>query len=1038
MTDFPTNSGESSKANHVDEDGDRDSVELLLEEFSDAIRNGHSPSIDQYAADHPDHADRIRDLFPLVMALEESSETPHTVNAYGALPAQPPLTPDARLGDFCIIREIGRGGMGVVYEAHQESLGRRVALKLLPRQAIRNERLIQQFEREARIAARLHHTNLVSLHGVGEHEGHYFLVMELIQGASLDRVLDHVPELLDAPRSAVKDVSEQKRSGGAGSNEEEDVDAARQLAQRLAGYDDAGNGAPRSRKSRKAAYFRKIAKIGRDAAHAIDYAARQGVLHRDIKPGNLILDHEARVHISDFGISRPLDLTASANAQAGGPEEPVRVTKTVDGTFAYMAPESFRGHLDRRSDIYSLGVTIYELLTREPAWRDGGLSEAMKRVADDSFTVSSLRAIDDAIPRDLETIVMKAAAAEPRQRYARAGDLAADLDRFLEDRPIAARRSSRVEHAIRWASRNRLSAALLGLACSLMLLFLGVLSVSYLRVQQSNAEVTASLGRETRLRERSQEALSVATSALNQIFDEFVPPDLVHSNYVPGGGNKSDQVADIPPETAAVMDSLIKFYDRLSDQTDSRDEVGVSSIRAMGRVGDLYLYLGQPDRARQRYIDAIETIWQRRENPDWTDGLAVEAARLCNQIGLLYYRQRQYTSANAWHEKAIEQLNLRQTGRTVPADEMDAARFQEARACYYLGRRQMENPLRVAIDHLSRPQHPPGGGPPRHGPPQPGGPPSGGPPRGFPPPDRDRRGRRPPPRNSTGPFGPVSTSTNVKRREQLLKAISILQSASPDNAPGSSHAFFDSNAYRFLLACTQRELGGLSGGDHEQQATLLLRQLAAQSGQNALYRYELVETLRRRNFDQSLSNASAAAITALDEALVMIDGLLAEDPDNLRYQISRMHVLHRRGHVCVMRAGRSDQPYALVAQAVENLTAAKAQMQSVLKLAPEIETDRLWALVVEGSLIDALLLSGQQQRAVDSIAQAAEHYSDWIDLVTRRHGLPQAPGADAAEPAAGKPPQDLQAAHELASVFIRLSHRAEVSPAPFIKLRDEF
>src|ERR1700733_9087627 len=169
---------------------ERNPVELLAEEFLDRKRRGEQPTLREYAERHPELADEIRDLFPALLMIENLDESSGATT--GSLAGDNGAAASIRLerlGDYRILREIGRGGMGVVYEAEQESLGRRVALKVLSAGSLLDQKQVQRFEREAKAAARLHHTNIVPIFGVGQQDGHHYFVMQLIAGLGLDVVL---------------------------------------------------------------------------------------------------------------------------------------------------------------------------------------------------------------------------------------------------------------------------------------------------------------------------------------------------------------------------------------------------------------------------------------------------------------------------------------------------------------------------------------------------------------------------------------------------------------------------------------------------------------------------------------------------------------------------------------------------------------------------------------------------------------------------------------------------------------------------------
>jgi serine/threonine protein kinase len=401
----------------------------------------------------------------------EASPPSPTQDAIPALPGdadQPPQVLSGevpeRLGEYRILREVGRGGMGVVYEAIQESLGRHVALKVLPFSGLLGPTHLERFRREARAAAALHHTNIVPVFGVGEDSGVHFFAMQYIEGQSLDRVLREVQRLRKIPNAPAtshalaSQVAEALLGGRFSPANGERVASSGLGVAGILGQAEAACGAQPVAEvadgngRSETGYFRAVARVGVQVADALEYAHRQGVLHRDIKPANLLLDTAGTVWITDFGLAK-----LEGNEALTSPGDLV-------GTLRHMAPERFEGRSEPRSDVYSLGLTLYEMLTLRPAYGDVdpvALIEHVRREAP-----PALRRINPRIPRDLETTVLKAMARESGDRYATAGALAEDLRHFLADRPIRARRSSTLEHCWRWCRRNR---AVAGLAAGLLL-----------------------------------------------------------------------------------------------------------------------------------------------------------------------------------------------------------------------------------------------------------------------------------------------------------------------------------------------------------------------------------------------------------------------------------------------------------------------------------------------------------------------------------------------------------------------------------------
>lgn len=478
--------------------GDYSLLDQLAEEFADRYRRGERPPLKEYLDRYPELADDLRRLLPAMVEIEQVKED--------GLPAEPSaLTPPlTHLGDYHILREIGRGGMGVVYEAEQVSLGRRVALKLLPEQKLRDARQKRRFEREARAAAKLHHTNIVPVFGVGEHEGQPYYVMQLIQGLGMDAVLDELRQLQSASTAAPtrpagepvpsrKDLSvnEMAKSLLTGAfswsppDAAADADVSPTMAATVEQHAVAVAASPSNPSSAtsavssssfvlpgqgaaevkarggKSTYWRSVARIGVQVASALEYAHKQNILHRDVKPSNLLLDMHGTVWVTDFGLAKLDD------------QQNLTETGDILGTFRYMSPEAFDGRTDARSDVYALGLTLYEMLALRPAFNERERNRLLKQVT--MAEPTPLRRLNPAIPRDLATIAHKAIERDPARRYQTAGELEADLQRFLDDEPIKARHVGSVERLSRWCGRNR---AVASLATSVLLLITTLAVVS--------------------------------------------------------------------------------------------------------------------------------------------------------------------------------------------------------------------------------------------------------------------------------------------------------------------------------------------------------------------------------------------------------------------------------------------------------------------------------------------------------------------------------------------------------------------------------
>jgi WD40 repeat protein/serine/threonine protein kinase len=431
---------------------ERDPLDELAAEFVKRHRRGERPSLTEYTERYPELADEIREVFPALVLMEEVRPDPPAAGGSSPGPQPPPLE---RLGDYRLLREVGRGGMGVVYEAEQESLGRRVALKVMLAHAVLDPRQVSRFQREARAAARLHHTNIVPVFGVGEANGLHYYVMQFIHGLSLDEVLAELKKLrqADGAAAAAKPDGEPTAVSVAqallsGQTPLSAPTAADELsAAHLPGQPERSTLTDSGRQ-----YWTSVARVGLQAAEALAYSHAQGTLHRDIKPSNLLLDTQGAVWVADFGLAKAAD------------SEDLTHTGDVVGTLRYMAPERFGGRSDARSDVYSLGLTLYELLTLRPAFPETDRNKLLGRVLHEE--PPRPRQCNPSAPADLETIVLKAMAKDPADRYPKAADLAEDLRRFLDDKPIRARPLGPVERLCRWGRRHPGTA---GLAAALTL-----------------------------------------------------------------------------------------------------------------------------------------------------------------------------------------------------------------------------------------------------------------------------------------------------------------------------------------------------------------------------------------------------------------------------------------------------------------------------------------------------------------------------------------------------------------------------------------
>jgi serine/threonine protein kinase len=468
----------------------------LVEELTARLQGGERLDVDAYLRDHPEHADRLQQLLPALQMLGELSRS----GSSGRVLHSDTDPVAGNLGDFRIVREVGRGGMGIVYEAEQVSLHRRVALKVLPFAATMDPRQLQRFHTEAQAAACLHHQNIVPVYFVGCERGVHFYAMQFIDGLPLSELIRQMrPE--EAPRGAIS-----------GSARETIVASPTPRA--------AGDSTPLAEEGQPGRdFFRKVAGLGVQAAEALDHAHHMGIVHRDIKPGNLLLDGRGNLWVTDFGL---------AQVQQGGGI--LTMTGDLVGTLRYMSPElalAKRLVVDHRTDIYSLGSTLYELLALQPAFEGSDRHELLRRIAFEE--PKRVRRINKAIPAELETIALKAMEKHPKDRYATAQELADDLRRWREDRPIRARRPSWRQVATKWARRHRTFVG----AAVVVFLLVGLLGggaalwwVQKRAVAEGEARAALKEATELQQQERWPEALSAIRRAKGVLVGFRPDPEL--------------------------------------------------------------------------------------------------------------------------------------------------------------------------------------------------------------------------------------------------------------------------------------------------------------------------------------------------------------------------------------------------------------------------------------------------------------------------------------------------------------------------------
>ncbi len=923
---------------------DRNPVELLADEFAARLRRGECPSVSEYSRRFPELADELNDLLPTVAAIEQlrASESAERQSEQAVL-SPPPNVPEF-IGDYRILREVGRGGMGVVYEAEQQSLNRRVALKILSSHAADSPRRTERFEREAKAAARLHHTNIVPVFGVGQQDGMHYYVMQFIDGVALDEVLAELKEpktvgdnatttMRDAAKSetphssaaaiaagTLRNAVIERRKGhgspsdvlgsgtkshdAAGESNVAETNGDRDAA---ATIEQSANGAKTAARAHLPAefgsqYWKNVAHIGVELGDALQYAHEHGILHRDVKPSNVLLDNDGSVWITDFGLAKHEELDG--------------VTKTGDivGTLRYMAPEQFNSQTDARSDVYSLGLTLYEMLTLRPAFDETNHGPLIKQKVEDAPPPP--HSLNPNIPRDLETITLKACATDPAHRYQTAGDLAADLQRFLEDRPILARRATSLERLWRWSRRNP-SIAALGSLAAMLLIMVAVVSaignyrtnlalshVSSERQKAIDARIQAEAAKEqadqaktqaeeqrnraTAEHDRAEANLALAIKSLDDMISNIAARGVPQSFEIELDeldDESSDTVAQHQtPLTAAdaeLLKGLLKFFDEFAKQNGS--DLRVETAKAYRRAGDIQQRLGQNDEAIAALREALRIYDELAEKQSAADDVLARA-EILNDLSQAYRKTGQFGESMSANKSAIDLL------RKQPPEiaTTSACRFALAQSYLAFGPQPMFAGMPVGRGEKNDPDRE---GFKNHGP--------------RPRPESGRRPNGPP--SKSGFFGGDKRHPEFHRfaptenfQQQGVAILEALIAEEPDN-PEYKLAMARYHRANFMSPFV-RHGSPEKAEESLSTAISLLEELAADHPQQPLYRYELADTLLLSSFGERPFEADEADRSRVERAAAIAEELAAEFPYVNEYRAvsagsqSRLASLdHRRG-----------------------------------------------------------------------------------------------------------------------------------------------
>jgi serine/threonine protein kinase len=596
----------------LDELTDEQKVRLtdVLDRYLRALEGGFPPPRQQLFEAHSDLAgplrmylDNLDDLHDVAAAFGK-----HDATADDTSPRDPG---EKRLGDFVLVREVGRGGMGVVYEARQISLARRVALKVLPFAAVLESRQIARFKNEAQAAAQLHHPNIVPVYAVGVERGVHYYAMQFIDGQPLDRAIAELRPA--APREARASLASTVSTSNAAHRDtpQSGPPPALDLAREPSFL--------RRQHASRQEYFRAVMRLGIQAAQALHAAHSYGIVHRDIKPSNLLVDDDGKLWVTDFGLARC--------------QNDMTLTRTGDvvGTWQYMSPEQALGEaalVDHRTDVYSLGATLYELATLQPAYAGENREKLLARI--DRRDPPRPRSIDPHLPADLENVLLKAMARERDDRYLTAQDLADDLRRVLEGQPTVARPPTLVDRLSKFARRHR---RMVAAAAALVLVATAGLAASTLLINRERAQAQANFARAEHYFRQAQNTVD----ALGSVFAE--------------------RLAEVPGAEQArreLLDETLQYYRRFIDEAGDDPTLRADLATTYGKIGALNDQMGLAGEAFAAHESAIELLEKlvadQPASADYRQRLAV-----CrNNLALSLARAGRTDEARRTYQQAID------------------------------------------------------------------------------------------------------------------------------------------------------------------------------------------------------------------------------------------------------------------------------------------------------------------------------------------------------------------------------------------------
>ena len=559
----------------------------LLDQYLQGLETGQRPDIAELLSGNEDlqkvflaYLEKLESLYGVAVRSEGTS--------VGST-----LTVPQQLGEFQMIRPIGRGGMGIVYEALQSSIGRRVALKILPWDRSIDDLQVARFQNEARSAGLLDHPNIVPIFGVGTDQGMHYFAMQFIDGVSLDELL----------HARLGSADEHTEDGNA--KDRRSADLSYQTHDRVA----------RSRQS--LGDWKQCVGWVISIAEALHHAHSQGVIHRDIKPSNLILDHAGRIWVTDFGLAR--------SAKNGS----LTTSGDMLGTMRYMSPEQASGRsalVDGRCDIYSLAATLYEILTLHPVVDAESTVEILQQINDHQFVPLRKRRSD--LPRDLESVINKALSYRRDERYDTAEEFAEELRRVIDGRPTKARPPTTFDLVAKFASKHRKTACVMFLIGAIATVGLSIATITFASLKESEATFA--------MKAKQKEHLARA------VVDRL-------------GSQTAELLADIPaaePVRRRLLTETLSYYEQLVAESRTDPTLRFDQAITLRKIGRLQMELGQFSPSIESLTQS-ERLMQTLVRKSPGNSMRLQWSMTQNDLGEALFASNELELAASYYTRAI-------------------------------------------------------------------------------------------------------------------------------------------------------------------------------------------------------------------------------------------------------------------------------------------------------------------------------------------------------------------------------------------------